>query len=160
MKEVSLNNGMVFKVSDEDLEEVSKYKWYWNGNYIRTDVNHEDGRKRLYLHRLIAKPTDGLFVDHINGDVLNNTRENLRSVTREKNAMNLKKISGTSSKYKGVSWNKAKKKWVSYVNVNKKRVALGYFNCETAAAIEYNKMAKISYGQYARLNFAGGVPSE
>lgn len=50
-----------------------------------------------------------------------------------------------SSKYKGVSWNKASNKWMSSIEINGKQKYLGYFSCELAANHAYQKkLAEIS----------------
>lgn len=72
-----------------DLPIVQKYKWYINdGGYAvwRGEINGE--KKTIRLHRLIAHPTDGLVVDHINRNKLDNRRANLRCVTQKINARN------------------------------------------------------------------------
>jgi hypothetical protein len=65
-------------VSDSDLERVSQHRWYVfqrrKATYIRGVI---DGRSTL-LHRFITGCPDQLTVDHIDGDPINNTRENLR----------------------------------------------------------------------------------
>lgn len=47
-----------------------------------------------------------------------------------------------TSKYTGVSWNKRDKKWTARIYYNNKYESLGYYNCETAAMITYNKRFK------------------
>jgi hypothetical protein len=48
----------------------------------------------------------------------------------------------TSSKYKGVSFDKKRNKWVSYININKKRKHIGYFNTELEAHKAVQKSLK------------------
>ena len=58
----------------------------------------------IYLHRFVMGLTkgDGLIVDHINGDRLDNRAENLRLVTKAENAQNRTKAVG-ALKFRGVS---------------------------------------------------------
>ena len=61
-----------------------------------------------------------------------------------------------NSKYHGVSWNKADGKWHAtfYMpGANRKRIYLGVFDTEEAAARAYDTKAKELYGDKARLNF-------
>lgn len=44
-----------------------------------------------------------------------------------------------SSKYKGVSWHKQRNKWLASIKINGKQKNLGYFKCELAAAVVYQK---------------------
>ena len=91
-------------------------------------------------------------VDHKNGDGLNNTRENLRICTREQNARNRRSVSGSTSKYLGVSWCKDKKRWRAQISAYGKCKKLGRFKTELEAAIIYNIAARKYYGRFAKPN--------
>lgn len=107
-----------------------------------------------FLHRLIFENIEeNKYVDHINGDKSDNRRSNLRLVTKDQNRWNSSSQKGNySSKYKGVSWNKAQKKWIATCMFNKKYNYLGSFDCEILAAKKYNEFALSCYGEFARLN--------
>ena len=109
-----------------------------------------------YYHRQVIEMIDGLIVDHINGDTKNNMKSNLRLVTKKQNVQNQRKCRGkTSSKYKGVHKRKDNGMWRAYINVDGKRIDLGTFKTENAAAIAYNEYAgSVSNGCYA-LNVIG-----
>jgi len=107
------------------------------------------------MHRQILKIKDKLFVDHINGDGLDNRKSNLRAATALENSWNMKKVRiKTSSRYKGVIWNKQVKKWSVQMNVYRKSMFLGYFDNEVEAAKTYDEAAKKYFGEFAMLNFA------
>ena len=91
--------------------------------------------------------------DHINGDGLDNRRENLRICTTLKNCQNRQKQRQTSSSvFKGVSWYPNRKKWVAYIKVNGIQLHLGYFTSEYNAAVCYNLAAKKYFGEFALTN--------
>ena len=108
---------------------------------------------RIYLHRYITGAPDGMFVDHINGNKLDNRSCNLRVCTMAQNNMNTGPKTG---KYKGVHWSKTQKKWVSQITKDGKTQTLGSFGTEEAAAIAYNKAATELYGEYAYINKVEG----
>jgi hypothetical protein len=89
----------------------------------------------IRMHTVIAGTPKGKDTDHLNGDGLDNRRENLRAVTHRENLQNLhiKK----SSKYPGVYWNKQVKKWRVRIVVAGKRPHLGYYEDEETAGIIY-----------------------
>ena len=58
----------------------------------------------------------------------------------------------TSSRYKGVNFNKNNNKWRSQIGINKVSHHLGYFVSEKQAALAYNKKAVELFGEYASLN--------
>lgn len=87
MKEIAVSGGLVAKVDDIDFERVARHKWQKLSvrgsltTYARTTVS----KKTVYLHRMILDAPTGMEVDHIDGDGLNNTRQNLRVVSHQKN---------------------------------------------------------------------------
>jgi hypothetical protein len=91
---------------DHDVaERFGRFRYYldrWGYLYRRAWVG---GRRRdIYLHREILGllPGDGVVVDHVNGDTLDNRRENLRETDHRGNAQNRHAVRGRSS-YRGVS---------------------------------------------------------
>jgi hypothetical protein len=110
--------------------------------------------KIISLHREIMGHPEGLFVDHKNGDGLDNRRDNLRLATREQNMCNRRKTkSKTSSRFTGVSFNKRIGRWSAYVGHCRKNIFLGYFDDEITAARTHDAAAKKYHGEFARLNF-------
>lgn len=95
--------------------------------YATTKING----KHYSIHKLIYMWHTGVWpeqIDHINKDSLDNRIENLRLATSAQNASNRKLFTSNTSGAKGVSWHKAQKKWFVYVDVNKKRKNIGYFD--------------------------------
>jgi hypothetical protein len=91
-------------------------------------------------------------VDHINGNGLDNRRENLRICSQALNCANAKKTKGKTSRFKGVFWNRQSKKWCAQIGNKKRNHIIGYFNSEARAAQAYNRKAKEFFGEFARLN--------
>ena len=114
------------------------------------------------------KAKAGQIVDHINGDPLDNRRENLRIVTNQQNAWNAagaKSINGkpTSSRFKGVFKKTCKTQcgdyvyWVARVKANGKDITVYHGKDEIEAACMYDLAAQNYFGDYARLNFDGAA---
>lgn len=96
---------------------------------IRISLN---GKIKDYkVHRLAILYTDGDSppeqVDHIDGDGLNNRRNNLREVTAKENHKNMPMRSDNTSGCTGVYWYKASQKWHVQININGKQIHGGYF---------------------------------
>jgi len=156
-KEIPLTQGKVALVSDEDFDYLGQSKWHahFDGTnwYAMRNISVAKGQRAvLAMHRAILNPPSNLRVDHINHNGLDNRRENIRICTHPENMQNQRKIRGTSSKYKGTSWNKRIGKWQAYVQPNGVRLHLGYFSTEEEAAAAYDTAAIQYYGEFANLN--------
>jgi len=117
-------------------------------------VRLDKKRMRVSMHRQIMNPPEGMVVDHINNNGLDNRKANLRIVTHRQNCLNSRpKIKNTTSRYKGVCWEKESKKWRALITHKGRRISIGRFKNEIDAAFAYDKVAKELNGQYAWLNF-------
>jgi hypothetical protein len=109
--------------------------------------------KMMYMHREIMKAIDERLVDHRNCNSLDNRRSNLRFATRAENMQNRRKKKNTTSRFVGVHLYKPSNRWVCRITYQGKRIVLGRFDSETAAARAYDEAAKKYFGEFARLNF-------
>ena len=149
-------------IDDEDWKIVKNYTWHIsydktiNNFYISSsgwDKFLKIKSKGVLLHRLIMDCPKEMQVDHINHNTLDNRKENLRICTSAENNRNRKKrVTGTTSKYMGVCFDKQRNKYRSRIYVNKKYLDLGRYKTQEEAAVKYNIKAIELFGQYASLN--------
>lgn len=162
--EIVLSDGSVCHVDEEDYEFISSH--YWSPLRDRRDVVYAQGKvtidgikKTRMMHRVIMDAPDHLFVDHIDGDGLNNKKSNLRLCTRSQNLANSGSyVKNKKSKYKGVRFLSDRKtdrakKWSAWINKDKKVHYLGCFKTEVEAALAYDEKAVELFGKFARPNF-------
>lgn len=131
---------------------------YIGGGYMKFMHRHKKlGNKFSFLsHRMKYYLHHGEipeFIDHIDGNPLNNSIENLRSATRSQNNTNKRAAKNSSSKYLGVGWHKRDERWHAQICVNNKNKHLGYFTDEKEAAQSYDQAASKYFGEFANLNF-------
>jgi len=78
----------------------------------------------------------------------------MRTATSQQNVWNKRKQRGKySSIYKGVSWLKSEGRWQARIMKDKRRIFIGYFDDEEAAARAYDARARELFGEYAAPNF-------
>ena len=158
LKEIPLTQGKVALVDDEDYERLSAFNWFacfQRGRWyaMRRRGTFRGRQKNEYLHHRVLAKRVGLDVDHIDRNGLDCRRSNLRYAPRWGNNANQRKQSGTSSKFKGVTWDAGCKKWRAQIKFGGRRRYLGVFVVETLAARAYDAEAKALFGEFARLNF-------
>lgn len=160
MKRIKLTRGFFTKVDDDDYVVFNKERWQANvksrrGKYkvSASRVKSFNGKpKTLYLHREIMKAPIGTYVDHINGDTLDNQKYNLRICSNSENMRNRGVPSSNTSGYKGVSFSKDKNMWESKITHKYKTYHLGFFNTKEEAAERYNRAAKKYHKEFAYPN--------
>ena len=111
-------------------------------------------RGKLYrVHRVIYKMVHGLepdFIDHIDGDCLNNRIGNIRICSSSENSMNQKIHSNNKSGRKGVCRHKGK--WLASICLNYRQIYLGYFDDIDEAAAAYAAASKKYHGEFGRIS--------
>ena len=160
MPKLSLIRGYSTLVDDEDFERFGMLRWsvriaLMNRISYPYAVIHIRNPRRgfIHLHRSITGCPDGLVVDHINGDTLDNRRSNLRICTRGENTRNQRLPSDNTSGFKGVS--RVGPKWHAQISAGpgERRVHIGNFSTPREAAMAYDAAARKYHGEFARLNF-------
>lgn len=133
------SKGLYTEVDDEDASVAKMFSWYAqkNGNtyYAITRPRINGVKKIINLHHmLVGYPLGKYEVDHIDGDGLNNKRDNLRVITRRQNSHNMHV--NKSSIYPGVHQVKSGE-YKTHIDVNGVRKHLGYFKREVDAFAAY-----------------------
>lgn len=148
MIKIPLQNGAYALVDDADYDKVRAYRWHY----------YDSGKRRYVvsgntiLHRFILDAPSDMFVDHVNGDGLDNRRCNIRLCTPKENTRNRSVHENGTSGYKGVSWHKVRSAWSAQIGVDYRLVHLGLYESPEDAAIVYNHAAIKYHGDFARLN--------
>lgn len=121
--------------------------------YYRINLCKNNEMKTFNIHQLVAKTfipnirNDG-FVDHINGEKLDNTISNLRWCSCQQNQFNRKLNKDNTSGIKGVSWDSQKKKWKAQIQLNNKNINIGlYDNLDDAKLARQQKAAEL-FGEF------------
>lgn len=139
--------GRILKYVNEDCILIKQI----NGNWKELSIQiHIQGyyqiiisKKKYYLHRIIGYLFLGLdidnpeqYIDHIDGNVINNYLENLRIVTSHENDFN-------RTKAKGYCFDKQYNKFKSNIKFNGKTIHLGHFDTKEEARKAYVDAKKI-----------------
>ena len=157
--EIQLTKRYVTVVDDEDAD-LATVKWQAQVRsrrnvYGRRSIKTASGTAPQLMHRVILARALGRplapheQVDHIDGNGLNNRRENLRIATAAQNQRNAKLRIDNTSGYKGVYFDKRKKKWRGLIKFNQKTIHLGSYATPEAAHEAYCKAAKELFGEFA-----------
>jgi len=154
MRKIALTKNQTAYVSDEDYFDLLQYRWQarWNGFMYYAVRNIKQG-VNIYMHRQIAEKM-GLDlseqIDHIDGNGLNNQRENLRSATSSQNGFNRNKQNNNTSGFKGVFFDKRRSNYFAQIRINGKSIRLGTFDDINEAVKAYQEAAKKYRGEFAR----------
>lgn len=158
MKVIKLTRGKSCIVDDEDYANLSQWKWHCgsHGYAVRTEyfgiIDGKSKTKKVLMHRVIARTPEDMEVDHIDRDILNNRKSNIRNVSSSQNKMNRQHQTRGRSQYKGVYWHGQRNRWAVQIKANGTRIHVGLFDSEIDAAIAYNDAALEYFGEFAYIN--------
>lgn len=152
-RHISLSQGKLAKVSVIDYEFISCFRWFYS-KHTHGAVRNVSGRRggSRSMESDILPFIEGRVRDHINGDRLDNRRENLRYCLICENGRNRKMSSNNTSGHKGISWDKKNKKWFVSIRFNYKMIALGRFHeheLDKAIKVRENKEREL-FGEFVR----------
>jgi hypothetical protein len=163
MKTLKIKDNYEILLDDEDFELYSKFNWYlsrgrttvYAGRDVRYGPRKENKKRRILLHREIMNASEHEYVDHINGNGLDNRKSNLRKCS---NADNLKNRSSTKNNklgLKGISLDKRlnlSKRFKVAITYNGIYKFIGRFETKEEAIAAYNEAAIKYHGDFAWLN--------
>jgi hypothetical protein len=161
MKQIPLTQGKFAIIDDDDFEKVNQYKWYaksrrnkHSDSFVAARNVRKDKKQITQLMHNLILPIgiDGLEIDHISNDPLDNRKVNLRLITHIQNMRNQKSFYG-ASKYKGVTTGKSTSKFIAQIKCNYKQIYIGRFDSEIDAALAYDRKARELFGEFANTNF-------
>lgn len=149
MAEIALTRGFIAIVDDTDFERLSKKKWMANVNTHQVRACRQERRggvvRQIYMHHEVLDVDSGFLkfsdkeVDHINGNTLDNRKENLRIVNHTENMRNTKR----HIERVGYSYSKRAKRWLCYLDQpDKPRKYLGYTKTKEEAELRIKEARK------------------
>lgn len=153
-------------VDDEDYEDVKQYSWgvmtckTSKVKYVKArHVSKENPRKYYSMHRFLLGVDDPkIFVDHRDGNGLNNQKSNLRISTLKDNCRNRGKQKNNSSGFKGVFvikntlTNSYRASLTIRDGSKRKHICSKIFKTPEEAARKYNELARQYHGEFAYQN--------
>lgn len=143
MKEIPLTQGRFAIVDDADYAAVSHFKWYFAHGYAVRPIYMEGRRRQQGMHAFLLGTPAGHHTLHLNGNGLDNRRENLQVGTAAENGRGFRKIhSNNTSGYRGVLFSKARQKFEANLTHAGVRIFCGYHESRIAAACARDAKAR------------------
>lgn len=141
-----------------DRQIVESRKWYIDRAHLPLRYVITTNLPHLKLHRLITSCPVGMVVDHINGNALDNRRDNLRVCSQQDNLRNRLLRRDSKTGFKGVGVQSRGGGFLARIGGGTNKRHLGTFKTAYEAAIAYDKAAIARYGDFACLNFPHMYP--
>ena len=142
-------DGVLLNKIDRKMVKAGQRSGCEKDGYIWIKINGQ----RYSAHRLIFLMHHGYcpeYIDHVDGNGLNNHIENLRPATLSQNKANQSVYSNNMSGVKGVYWCQPKNSWVAQIGFNNRRRTLGTFATKELAAEFVSLVREELHGQFAR----------
>lgn len=150
------NSTKTFLIDDEDYYKIAQHNTRFNLNMsgyaiLYSKITQNTISVACVIMGRLRQNQDGLTVDHISQDKLDNRKCNLRIITYEENCRNKTKYK-TTNKYRGVLHRSDINKWRVSLRIKGKLHDGGCHLTEREAVIAYNNLALKMLGDKAQLN--------
>jgi hypothetical protein len=111
MKLIGLSKGLFAQVDDDDYESLNAFRWYATSHkrgyhYAARKLSRKENDGKQLEMKMHWQIMGCKWIDHIDGNTLNNQRCNLRLVNNTQNTHNSNKRRNNTSGYKGVCLHK------------------------------------------------------
>lgn len=149
---LELTRGQFCLIDSCELMILGNFSWFSSRNPSTGDFyacQHQN-RKIVHLHRMLMGFPEGLEVDHINGNTLDDRRINLRLADDSQSAQNQKISKNNTSGVKGVSYCRTKRKWSAKIGRLGKWVHLAYSDSFEEAVLIRTEAEIREHGKFRR----------
>lgn len=145
-------SGQIVLFDDIDSAVIEGGQWHLHpagkATYARGYVKGRRSDGLRYMHRCLTGAAKGKDVDHINGNGLDNRRENLRVCDRSQNSANRHAVMSAHG-IKGVHFENYTGRWRAEIQWRRKRYKLGRFDTAEEAAAAYAAKAHELFKEFA-----------
>ncbi len=149
---IKLTKGRFAVIDWKDFNDLIQFAWHLTSHgYASRNRKYRTVPRIEYMHRRIAAAPDGMEVDHINGDKLDNRRANLRVCSRSQNAYNMRARKDNKARIKGVHFISRANRWCAQIGFRNKNHYLGIFKTAEEAKAAYNAAAIKHHGEFRNL---------
>lgn len=141
-------------IDKEDVIKIKPYKWRLNkGGTERSKCNgvytgNAKNSKCISLHRFLMNCPKNMYVDHVNGNRLDNRKNNLRICTNQENSFNRTVQGNNTSGSKGVWFDKSRSKWTAEIKYNNKKIYIGRYEYKDIAIFSRLYAEKVLFKEY------------
>lgn len=149
---VTLTKGYTATIDAGDVALVAD--WNWSAHVVpsgRVCAMRRAQGQTVLMHRAIMAPPDDRYVDHINGDALDNRRANLRLATHAENIRNVQRRKKRALPT-GVRYARQGKRFVAEIGYNGRHHYLGTFGSVEEAASARLRAEREFFGEFAPSN--------
>lgn len=153
MKEIYVGFGLSAKVDDSDYENLKHYMWKLKKSETKGGAKYAFRydfitKRLIYMQRDILGEMEGMQIDHIDGNGLNNQRSNLRFCTPRENILN--RSNNYRHKFRGITETPDKRFAVRVKNEGK-YIQIGIYDTLKEAINAHNEAIVRLHGEFANL---------
>jgi len=137
--QIAKGDSFVSAIIDKEDMDRCKEVGIWSLTAAGYIVNSQSG---IYLHRLILNAGKDIEVDHINHNLLDNRKQNLRLASSKEQKFNTKLRCDNKSGHRGIYWDKERSKWHVKIKNGDKRIAQRFDDFNEAVKLVDNTFEK------------------